>query len=67
MTKEELKNEIRSVIDDRPQWSRLGQFVFNYIDEKYGVARTVQYADKVDCYYDDDKIDLFIEKCSELL
>lgn len=61
MTIEKLKEEIFS-IPQPPQW-RQGQFVFNYIDQIYGVARTVQFVDKVDCFYDDDKIDDFI-KCA---
>lgn len=59
MTSKELKEEIFS-IPQPPQW-RQGQFVFNYIDQIYGVARTVQFIDNVDCFYDDDKIDDFLE------
>lgn len=55
----ELKQEIFS--NSIPEWSRKGQFVFNYIDKYYGVARDVQFLDNVDCFYDDSKIDQFIE------
>ena len=41
---------------------RKGQSVFNYIDHTYNVARTVQYIDNIDCFYNDDNIDEFIEK-----
>ncbi len=40
---------------------RYGQTVFNYIEEKYGVARYVQFSDGIDCFYDDKKVDIFIE------
>lgn len=40
---------------------RYGQSVFIYIEEKYGVARYVQFNDGIDCFYDDKKVDLFIE------
>ena len=59
MTLEELKKEIFSV-PQPPHW-RKGQFVFNYIDQIYGVARDVQFKDNVDCFYNDDKIDVFLE------
>lgn len=41
---------------------RKGQAVFNYIDEKYQVARLVQYVDKVDCFFNDALIPEFINK-----
>lgn len=59
MTIEELKNQIFST-PKPPQW-RKGQFVFNYIDEIYGIARDIQFKDNVDCFYNDDKIDEFLE------
>lgn len=59
MTLEELKKEIFSV--PQPPYWRKGQFVFNYIDQIYGIARKVQYIDRVDCFYNDDKIDAFLE------
>lgn len=59
MTLEELKKEIYSV--PQPPYWRKGQFVFNYIDQIYGIARDVQFKDNVDCFYNDDKIDAFLE------
>ena len=59
MTLEELKKEIYSV--PQPPYWRKGQFVFNYIDQIYDVARDVQFKDNVDCFYNDDKIDEFLE------
>lgn len=46
---------------NKPRKWRDGQFVFNYIDCIYGVARDVQYKDGVDCFYDDTQIDEFIK------
>ena len=51
----DIKEEIYSV--DKPLQWREGQFVFNRVDELYGVARAIQFNDKVDCFYDDSKID----------
>lgn len=61
VTLQQIKAEIFSV--PIPEWSRLGQFVFNRANELYGnVARQVQYLDNVDCYYHDDQVDNFINK-----
>lgn len=46
---------------NKPRKWRDGQFVFNYIDCIYGVARDVQFKDGVDCFYDDTQIDEFIK------
>lgn len=63
MTFDVLKDMVMLASKSRPSYIRLGQFVFNYIDETYGVARHVQFVDKVDCFYDDSKIDAFLECC----
>lgn len=63
MTLEEFKIEILKATENKPKEWRLGQFVFNYIDEKYGVARIVQFQDGIDCFYINDKIDDFINAC----
>lgn len=39
---------------------RFGQAVFNYVEYKYGIARIIQFKDKVDCFYDDSSIDRFL-------
>lgn len=45
----------------KPEGWREGQFVFNVIEDYFGsVAREVQFKDKIDCFYDDSKIDQFI-------
>ena len=65
MTKEEFKEEVKSYIGPK-DW-RKGQAIFNYIDEKYGVARQVQFVDHIDCFYDDSQIDAFIDACYKRL
>ena len=60
MTIEELKQGVMIESQNKPKQWRLGQFVFNYIDEKYGVSRIVQFNDNVDCFYDDKNIDNFL-------
>lgn len=51
ITVEELKEEIVEKLENKPKNWRVGQFVFNYIDTTYGVARAVQFLDGVDCFY----------------
>jgi hypothetical protein len=60
MKLEEFKREVLSALENKPKQWRKGQYVFNYIDNKYGVARYVQFVDEVDCFYDDKQIDKFI-------
>lgn len=67
MTAEELKQEIYNWISNKPKNWREGQAVFNYVDEVYGVARIAQFKHHVDCFYWDDTIDEFIEKCAEII
>lgn len=65
MTKEELKKIVLDAMNVmKPKDWRKGQFVFNFIDANYGVARAVQFEDRVDCFFRDDKIDDFIERCA---
>lgn len=60
---EDFKEDVLTAMKNKPKDWRDGQFVFNYINEKYGVARYVQFIDGIDCFYRDDKIDQFIDKC----
>lgn len=60
-TLEEFKEEVLTAMEGRAEWCRKGQFVFNYIDEVYHVARTVQFKGGIDCFYNDNNIDAFIE------
>ena len=62
-----LKEEVMTALKDKPKEWRDGQFVFNYIDRHYGVARTVQFKDGVDCFFGDEYIDSFIEHCAKYL
>ena len=69
-TREELKEII---LDDSNKMKELypyyrwGQAVFNYVDEYFGVARKVQFEDNVDCFYNNDAVDAFIEKTLDAL
>lgn len=62
-----LKEEVMGALKNKPKGWRDGQFVFNYIDKYYGVARTVQFKDNIDCFYDDKYIDSFIEHCANYI
>ena len=65
ITVEELKKEI-SKIEFPKNW-RKGQSVFNYIDNVYGIARTIQFKYGIDCFYNDDNIDEFLNKAVEII
>jgi len=68
VTLEEFIQDIYSEMTNKPKEWRKGQFVFNYIEDNYGdVAREVQFQDKIDCFYNDDKIEEFIEACYKRL
>ena len=60
---DEFRANVLTAMLKKPKDWRDGQFVFNYIDEIYGVARYVQFSEGVDCFYDDRKIDEFIDRC----
>jgi hypothetical protein len=60
MTHKEFREEVLTAMENKPKWSRKGQFVFNYIDKNYDVARAVQFEDNIDCFYDDSSIESFI-------
>ena len=64
-TFDELKKEVNdSLLNSKPNDWRDGQFVFNYINAMYGVARYVQFQRNVDCFYNDSQIDEFIKECA---
>lgn len=65
MTFKELKDEVYTAMVNKPQQWREGQFVFNYIDDKYKVARQIQFQDGVDCFYIDDEINSFLRHAVE--
>lgn len=64
--KDHVKNIAKSIIDESPH-IRYGQAIFNYVDEKYGVARIAQFDYGIDCFYDDKKVEQFLDKCYELI
>lgn len=70
MTKEEFTYDVifnaREMMKKYPEL-RLGQSIFNYVDETYGVARLSQFQKGIDCFYNDDNISDFIDTCYELL
>lgn len=46
---------------------RLGQSIFNYVDLNFGdMARHIQFDLKIDCFYNDDIIDQFVNTVVEL-
>ena len=54
-------SDAKRLMEIHPEY-RYGQSVFNIVDQYIGLARTVQFCDGIDCFYDDEKIDAFIEK-----
>ena len=54
-------SDAKRLMEIHPEY-RYGQSVFNIVDQCIGLARTVQFCDGIDCFYDDEKIDAFIEK-----
>lgn len=68
MTKSEFTEEIYEALKHKPAYFRDGQFVFNYIDREFGgVARKSQFEYGIDCFYRDEQIPAFIDKCYELI
>ena len=65
ITVEELKKEIAEI--EFPKNWRKGQSVFNYIDNVYGIARTIQFKWGIDCFYNDNNIDEFLNKAVEII
>jgi len=65
MTKEDLKKEIDNTVYPK-QW-RKGQRVFNHIDAVYGIARCIQFEKHVDCFYNDDAIDVFLNAAVDII
>lgn len=65
MTVQELKDEVYSY--SKPEEWRDGQFVFNAIDQLYGVARILQFNYGIDCFYDDDNIEEFFIRATEVI
>ena len=65
-TFEDFRDDIIDKMNNaRDEKIRKGQFVFNYIDTKYGVARTVRFFNGIDCFYNDNVIEEFIIRSYE--
>ena len=61
MERKDFEEEVLDYANNRkPKSWRVGQAVFNYIDNQYGVARDVQFKENVDCFYDDKLIKDFL-------
>lgn len=72
MNKEQLLSKIQP--SKRPEYLRKGQYIFNWIDQNFqipeqfnfknsSIARQVQFIDGIDCFYDDSKINEFLDAC----
>lgn len=69
MTLSEFVNKITQIAErDRKFYPelRLGQAIFNAVDRYVGVARKVQFDCGIDCFYNDNKIEEFLDKCWEI-
>jgi hypothetical protein len=60
LSKQEFFDLVKNNCRVHPNW-RYGQSVFNYVDQYFGVARAVQFKDGVDCFYNDNEVDNFLE------
>ena len=67
LTLEEFRADVLTAMENKPKNWRNGQFVFNYINEKYRVARYVQFIEGIDCFHNDNDIESFIIKSYETL
>ena len=67
MTYKDFRKEVLDFLKDKPKEWRDGQAVFNYVNEKYQVARYVQFMEGVDCYYNDKIIESFIKASYEAI
>jgi len=66
ITKDSLRKDIFEALKNKPKEWRDGQFIFNWVYDNLGVAVNAQNRG-VDCYYDDSKIDDFIDCCYNIL
>lgn len=69
MTKDEFSTKIMQIAGEMKRLYpslRFGQSVFNTVDEYIGVARTVQFKEGVDCFFNDDIVPAFLDKCWEV-
>ncbi len=71
MTKDNAYSEMLAIYEqastERPDGWRLGQAVFNFTFGKYPKQANILRGSDVDCFHNDDKINVFIETMVELL
>lgn len=62
MNYEEFKSYIMAEVEKyRKPFIRKGQAVFNIVESHFGVARSVQFEDHIDCFHLDQDIDAFLQ------
>lgn len=62
MKYETFASEILNLVQECPREWRSGQSVFNIVEAMCGdIARKVQFQDRIDCFYDDTKIEDFLK------
>ena len=67
ITYNEFAQGIMDLVEECPKNWRKGQSVFNIVDTCYGLARTVQFGYGIDCFYDDNQIEEFLQKSYDVL
>ena len=75
MERKEFDKLIADKVNSYPKNWRNGQKVFNAAEEVlweatefiHNIARAVQFEDHVDCFYDDNMIETFLNKCWDKL
>lgn len=66
ITKDDILARAAAYRKLHPQ-QRLGQSIFNYVDLNFGdMARHIQFDLGIDCFYNDDIIDQFVDTVVEL-
>lgn len=66
ITREEILEGAAAYRKLHPQ-QRLGQSIFNYVDLNFGdMARHIQFDFGIDCFYNDNIIDKFVDTVVEL-
>ena len=54
-------------VQNKPEEWRLGQAYFNYAEELYPKETNLLRGTEYDCFYDDNKISIFLEKLNKKL
>ena len=67
MKRKDFVKDVKNFLEHKPKSWRDGQAVFNYIDQQYGVASEVQPVKGIDCFFNDDMIDNFIEAAYDII